>query len=388
MPFHLASLTKPLTATAILMLEEAGQLTLDDPLTRFLPDYSPGEAVITIEHLLTHTSGVQNYTELPEWWAVHRQDLSVPELIGLFSSKPRVSAPGTRWAYNNSGYALLGAVIEKISGKPYGQFIEERIFGPLGMRHSYYAGTSSQVIPKLASGYSGLGPNYRHPEYLSYTQVYAAGGLIASVDDLATWYLALCSGQVIRKTNLQRAWSPYILSNGSSSRYGYGWMLSTYQGHRLVEHYGLLPGYANYLIGLPDDNIFVAVLSNCDGKIGQPERLTFELATLALEQPYHSPAPIVLSSEKLQAYTGQYLAQDGTVLMVQSEAGGLILQTADGQSWTLQPLSPVKFFFPQVPISEVNFVLNMDQQAIELNWLPRQKIPIQAMKSVPTPKII
>jgi D-alanyl-D-alanine carboxypeptidase len=383
MPFHLASLTKPLTATAILMLEEAGQLALDDPLTRFLPDYPLGKTIITLEHLLTHTSGVKNYTELPEWWAVHRQDFSVHELIGLFSSKPRVSAPGTRWAYNNSGYALLGAVIEKISEKPYGQFIEERIFAPLGMQHSYYAGTSSQVIPKLVSGYSGQGPTYSHPEYLSYTQVYAAGGLIASVDELATWYLALCNGQVIRKTSLQRAWSPYLLADGSSSHYGYGWMLSTYQGHRLVEHYGLLPGYANYLIGLPDDNLFVAVLSNQDGKIGQPERLAFELAALALEQPYHPPTPIDLSPEKLQAYAGQYQARDGAVLMVQSEADGLILQTADGQSWTLQPISPEKFFFPQLPMSEVNFVLDTNQQAVELNWLPRQKIPIQAIKSAP-----
>ncbi len=387
MPFHLASLTKPFTATAILMLEEAGQLALNDPITRFLPDYPLGETAITIEHLLTHTSGIQNYTELPEWWAVHRQDLSVPELIGLFMSKPPVSAPGTRWAYSNSGYALLGAVIEKISGKPYGKFIEERIFAPLGMRHSYYDGTSSRVIPKLVSGYSGQGPGYSHAEYLSYTQVYAAGGLIATVDDLADWYIALCNGQMIQKTSLQRAWNPYILAEGRSCLYGYGWMLSTYQGHRLVEHYGLIPGFANYLIGLPDDDIFVAVLSNYDGKIGQPERLSFELAALTLELPYRPPTPIELSPEKLQAYTGQYQAQDSAVLTVQFEASGLVLQTADGQSRAIQPISPSKFFFPQFPASEVHFVLDINQQVRELNWIPRQRIPIQALKSAPNPGI-
>ena len=117
MPFRLASLTKPFTSTAILMLVEAGQLALTDPLSRLLPDYPMGEATITLEHLLTHTSDVPDYTELPEWLAVHRQDVSVDQLIDIFKTRPKIFAPGTRWAYSNSAHVLLGAIIEKISGK-------------------------------------------------------------------------------------------------------------------------------------------------------------------------------------------------------------------------------------------------------------------------------
>jgi D-alanyl-D-alanine carboxypeptidase len=381
MPFRLASLTKPFTATAILILAETGQLALTDPLTRFLPDYPVSDPPITLEHLLTHTSGIRNYTELPEWWAVHRQDLSVPQLIDLFRLQPGIFMPGTRWAYCNSGYALLGAVIEKISGQGYGQFVEEHIFAPLEMRQSYYEATSTRVIPKLVSGYSKSPDGYTHPEYLSYTQVYAAGGLISNVDDLARWYVALRAGKLVSSAALQRIWTPYLLADGKSTNYGHGWMLSTYQGHQVVEHYGLLPGFANYLLALPDDDILAIVLSNDDSKINQNERLAFELATRALGEPYQAPAPVTMTREHLQRFAGQYKVQEGTVLTILHEAGCLFIQTADGQKLELRPLAPFEFFFPQIPVSRIRFAHDANQRITELEWTPRQKILTRAQKS-------
>jgi CubicO group peptidase (beta-lactamase class C family) len=380
MAFRLASLTKPFTASAILLLEERGQLALTDPITRFLPDFPMGETTITLEHLLTHTSGIQNYTQLAEWWAVHRQDLNPSELIDLFQSHPKVFTPGTHWIYNNSGYVLLGAVIEEISGQSYGEFIEQQIFAPLGMQRSCYGGDVSQVIPKLVSGYSKPATEYVHAEYLSYTQVYAAGGLISTVDDLAKWFAALCAGRLLRTETSERAWNPYHLQNGESVPYGYGWMLSSHDGHRMIEHNGLLPGFSTYLIGLPEDDIFAAVLSNNDYQSTRPERLAFELVTLASGQPYQTPNSMVLPPKQLPVYAGQYQSQYGEVLTVMQEGDDLFLVNTNAQKVALRPRSSHVFFTPDLPGAQVTFSFGSDQDVTALTWDPRQLPAIQAKK--------
>jgi D-alanyl-D-alanine carboxypeptidase len=151
MVFRLASITKQFTAVAILMLMEQGQLALQDSITRFMPDYPMHDHRITIEHLLTHTSGIRSYTDMPEWPPLWRKDFSVQELIDFFKEQPMQFAPGQRWAYNNSGYHLLGAIIEQLSGLSYEQFIQQHIFEPLGMRQSYYD-SPTRIISKRASG--------------------------------------------------------------------------------------------------------------------------------------------------------------------------------------------------------------------------------------------
>src|SRR5690349_4795039 len=152
MVFELGSVTKTFTATAIMMLAERGKLSIQDDLTRYLPDFPTHGKKITLEHLLSHTSGVPNFTSLPDWVGKQRLDVSVEELIGLFRGKPLDFEPGERYSYSNSGYALLGAVIEKVSGRTYEEFIEEEIFKPLGMTSSRF-GRASEVIPGRVNGY-------------------------------------------------------------------------------------------------------------------------------------------------------------------------------------------------------------------------------------------
>jgi hypothetical protein len=158
-------------------------------------------------------------------------------------------------------------------------------------------------------------------------------------------------------------------------------MLSTYQGHPVVEHYGLLPGFANYLLALPDDNILVVILSNDDSKANQTEQLAFELATCALGEPYQPPTPITLTHEQLQQFVGQYKVQDGAALTILHKADCLFIQTADGQNLELRPLAPFEFFFPQIPVSRIRFFHDIHQQITELEWTPRQKIPTRAQKA-------
>jgi len=379
MPFRLASLTKPFTSTAILMLVETGKLALTDPLNSLLPDYPMVEATITPEHLLTHTSGLPDYTELPEWLTIHRQDVSVDQLIDVFKTRPKIFAPGTRWAYCNSGYVLLGAIIEKISGKSYGEFLAEHIFAPLKMARTSYEATGSRVIPQMVSGYSKAHDAYIQAEYLSYSQIYAAGGMVSTLDDLARWFAALRAGKLLTAETLRKMWAPYILADGTSTRYGYGWWLSECQGRSVVEHYGLLPGYVNYLLALPDDDILVIVLSNDDGKLNQVEQLAVEMAALTLGNPYQPPAPVPPFTIELSDFEGNYTSSDGKLLTLVDESGQLILRNDLGQFFTLQPRSQVEFFLPENP--ESRLVFSRRQNIITwLEWLPRRGMPIQAQK--------
>ena len=380
MPFRLGSITKPITATAILMLVEAGELALTDPISLLLPDYPMGETPITPEHLLTHTSGIPNYTELSEWFAVHRQDFSVDQLIDVFRTHPKAFAPKTRWAYSNSGYILLGAIIEKISGKSYGEFLADRIFTPLKMSDTSYESTTSRVIPHMAGGYSPGPGAYLHAEYLSYTQVHAAGGLVSTLDDLARWFTALRDGNLLAEETLRKMWTPYLLSDGTSARYGYGWWLGEWQGHRVAEHYGSLPGYAAQLLSLPDDDILVIILSNDEGKLNLTEQLAVEMAAMTLGKPYQPPAAILLPTPELRQVAGTYTTGDGLQLTLADEAGQMVLQLSSGERFKLQPYSPREFFFPEIPASRL--VFSRRQNLVTgLTWLPRRGIPVHAQKT-------
>ena len=261
MVFRLGSVTKQFTAVAILMLSEQGKLALGDPLTKFLPDYPTHGHHITVEHLLTHTSGIKSHTDMPEMWSSARKDLSVQELIDFFKYQPMQFAPAKRWAYNNSGYILLGAIIEQITGCSYEQFIQQNIFEPLGMEHSYYD-NPVRLIPHRVAGYDKSQEGYVNADYLSMTQPYAAGSLASTVDDLALWDAALYTDNLLNQDTLQRAFVASCLSDGTSTGYGFGWEISEYAGHCLVEHGGGIHGFRTHTIRLPDARVFVAVLSN------------------------------------------------------------------------------------------------------------------------------
>src|SRR5215216_840717 len=220
------------------------------PITRFLPDYPTHDHTITVEHLLTHTSGIRSYTDMAEWPPLWRKDFSVQELIEFFKYQPMQFAPGKRMAYNNSGYHLLGAIIEQFSGLSYEQFIQQQIFDPLDMHQSYYD-RPTRIIPQRAAGYQKGPDGYTNAEYLSMTQPYAAGALASTIDDLAKWERALSRGTLLPASTLELAWTPYRLTDGTLTDYGYGWRLSAWQGHQTMEHSGGIHGFATYALRIP-----------------------------------------------------------------------------------------------------------------------------------------
>jgi CubicO group peptidase (beta-lactamase class C family) len=377
MVFRIGSVTKQFTAVAILMLAEQGKLALDDSISTFLPEYPTHDHLITVKHLLTHTSGIKSYTSMSEWPPLWRKDFTVQELIDFFKFQPMLSAPGKRWAYNNSGYVLLGAILEKISGQSYEAFLQQNIFEPLGMKQSYYD-DPSQIIPRRAAGYDKTPDGFANTAFLSMTQPYAAGALASTVDDLVLWDSALYTERLLKQETLKQAHSSYQLTNGSSTAYGFGWELSEYAGHRFIEHGGGIHGFRARAIRIPDERVFVAVLSNNGGV--SPEPLAFKIAALAMGRPYHEPTPVALEPEVLALYEGVYEINASGAIHITRERDQLFFQYEDNPRMELVPLSPTEFFFKEMSFDRLNLISNDDDAVISLKIRGRTGIAEVAKK--------
>jgi CubicO group peptidase (beta-lactamase class C family) len=354
MVFEIGSITKQFTSAAIMMLLEEGKLALDDPITKFLPDYPAYGENITVEHLLTHTSGIVSYTGIPGYMASEvRKDVSVEELIDVFKDLPVEFEPGERYAYNNSGYILLGAIIEKASGMPYAEFIQERIFGPLGMKDSYY-GSHSRIILRRASGYDGEAGTYNNASFVSMTQPYSAGALMTTVEDLLRWSRALFGGEVVSEESLERMTTPYTLNNGSSTGYGYGLAVGDVRGHPAIRHGGGIFGYVTDAIYLPEERVFVAAFSNNTGK--SVSMTASKLAALAIGDPFPEFEEIALDEEVLERHVGVYQIDEETQRIVTVEDGQLYTQRTGSQRLEAFPASETHFFYKH-SLSHFEFVV-------------------------------
>lgn len=348
MIFRLGSITKQFTAVSILMLAEQGKLGLQDEITKFLPDYPTQGKRITVEHLLTHTSGIQSYTDMPEWLPLWRKDLTVKELVDLFKDKPMQFEPGERWAYNNSGYILLGAIIEKVSGETYEHFVESHIFKPLGMTGSCY-GSTEHVIPRRVPGYQSGKGGFVNAPYLSMTQPYAAGSLLSTVDDLAVWSDAVFSGKLVKKEWLDKAFAPYKLKSGESSGYGYGWFFADFAGHRSVEHGGGINGFTSYEMTFPADKVFVAILTNSAVEGRDPEPRAVEIAWLALGLTEPERKAVTLTDRNLDEVVGVYANDMKQEYYFSREGMTLFAQRQGGSKNDLLAASSNEFFLKENP---------------------------------------
>lgn len=354
MVFRFGSITKQITAVAILKLMEEGKISLQDPLTRYIPDYpSPGEKV-TVEHLLTHTSGIPSYTDMPVFdEAFMRKDLTPLELIDVFKKEPFQFQPGEKWYYNNSAYVILGYIIEKITGKPYGEYIEQEIFKPLSMKNSLY-GSNTKIIPNKAQGY-GRGKNgYQHDAYLSMTLPYSAGSLMGTVEDLYLWNKGIHEGKLVKKETLEKAFAEYKLSNGRETHYGYGWGIGEMNNERVLEHSGGINGYLTNALYIPSKDLFIAVFSNCTCE--PPVETSEYMATMVLGS-YKRYKAIKLDSVSLQAYTGVFedLIEEGEIREITRVGTQLYSQRKGSTKFKVFPFEKDKFYFEGSP-TQLHFV--------------------------------
>jgi D-alanyl-D-alanine carboxypeptidase len=343
MVFRIGSITKQFTAVAVMLLVKDGKVALDDELTKYLPEYPTAGRRITIEHLLTHTSGIASYTGMREFGEAARRDRSPAQVVDFFKNEPADFTPGEKWAYNNSGYFLLGLVIEKASGQSYWDFLDARIFKPLAMAHTRW-GADAPVIAGRAAGYQRTPRGWENAEFISMTQPYAAGALVSNVDDLATWDRALTAGTLLDAASLARVMTAYGLPGDRSTKYGYGWTITTWDGVRYQEHGGGIPGFQSYALRAPDERLFVAVLSNAGGLQPPPAIVAPVVAGLALGKPIVDPPAVTISESDLERLIGVYRIDEKTSRTISREGAHLFMQRSAGPRRELVPMSSTEFF--------------------------------------------
>ena len=339
--FRIGSITKQFTAAAILKLAEEEKIDLTDPLSKFLPEYPNGEN-ITVTHLLNHTSGIKSYTSLEKWDpATHRMDFTPREMVDFFKDETADFAPGEGWSYNNSGYFLLGFIIEEVSGMPYGEYIETTFFEPLGMTSSYY-GRTDRIVPNRVPGYSPTADGMANAAYLSMTQPYAAGSLLSTVKDLSVWYHAVYSGKVISPESFALAITKTTFGDGEEKSYGFGYEVGTTEGSSYFGHGGGIHGFLTASRFYPEEKVFVAVFTNSDGN--DPGGAAEDIGRMAIGK-YTAPVKIAFGEGVLESYVGQYELMPGFSVSVRKQGAKLVAQATGQGAFPLTALDERNFEF-------------------------------------------
>ena len=266
--FQSGSVGKQFTAAAVMMLVEEGKVGLDDPLLRFFEQAPATWRDIKVRHLLTHTSGLTDYAEssgAKDALVDLRRDYTEQELVQKAFSLPIEFAPGSQWSYSNSGYLVLGALIRSITGKFYGDFLQEKIFGPLGMESTRII-SEADIVPNRAAGYRLEKGVLKNQEWVAPSvNTTADGSLYLTVLDLAKWDIALSREEILKRPSFAQMWTPARLENGSTYPYGLAWGLGEQRGHTLIEHGGSWQGFRAHIARYVDDQLSVIVLANLAG---------------------------------------------------------------------------------------------------------------------------
>lgn len=347
--FRLGSLTKQFTAAGILLLEEQGKLKVEDPVSKYVSDAPPAWEKITIFDLLTHTSGIPNFTNFPDYGPTESKDTTPQELVARFRDKPLEFPPATKFSYSNSGYILLGYILEKVSGQTYADFLQKNIFTPLGM---YDTGVDSNtaILPKRVQGYVPSANGMQHAGYVSMTVPFSAGALYSTTGDLLKWEQGLFRGKVINPASLAKMTTPF------KEGYGFGLFIHDENGHKRIDHGGGIEGFNTSLAYYPDDKLVVVVLANLNGNAA--DALGASLGKLALGEQVLLPferKEVQVPEEILQDYVGAYQLAPNFILTMTLENGQLMTQATGQPKFPLFAESDTKFFLKVVD-AEVEFI--------------------------------
>jgi len=309
--FQSGSVGKQFTATGIMMLVEEGKVGLDDKVSKYFPGAPESWNTFTVRNLLTHTSGLKDYTDKN---FDYRRDYTEEDLLKILQTLPFDFAPGDKWSYSNSGYMLLGILIHKVTGEFYGDFLQERIFKPLGMTTTRII-SEEDIIPNRAAGYRLVKGVIKNQEWVSPTlNTTADGSLYLSVLDLAKWDAALYIENLVKRSSLDEMWTPVTLNDGKTKPYGFGWRVAEMNGHRLIEHGGAWQGFTTAISRYVDDKLTVVALCNLDSGHARPDLIpaTPGPRTSSTESPvfmcrlshlHLPPSPSKIRSPRLQRYS-------------------------------------------------------------------------------------
>jgi CubicO group peptidase (beta-lactamase class C family) len=350
--FQIGSVTKQFTATIILQLQEQKKLSVQDKLSKYFPAFSWADS-ITIENLLTHTSGIYNYTNNGKFMSTEAtKPASQEKIFALFKDKPLDFKPGSNFSYSNSGYMLLGYIIEKVTGQSYEQVVRERIFKPLGMTHSGFD-FAHLADPNRATGYNVYTEKIKMPSLIVDSSAsFAAGAIYSTVNDLWEWHKGLMKNTVIKAATQEKAYTPY------KNNYGYGWFIDSIFGKRRISHDGGIFGFVSTFVRIPADDACIVLLANMGtGSLGDMSK---GILSILYNQPYVLPKDkkvITVDSTVLQQYVGEYELTPGFLMVVRLNKGVLTVQASGQGELEMFAETPTKFFLKVVD-AQIEFVKN------------------------------
>jgi CubicO group peptidase (beta-lactamase class C family) len=370
--FRIGSITKQFTAAAILRLQEKGKLNVTNTLAQYIPDFPRGGEV-TLRHLLTHTSGIHSYTSKPDFMENARLGTTPEALIDSIKKDPFDFSPGEKWDYCNSGYFLLGWIVEKVSGQPYAEYLKKEFFEPLGMNDTGIH-TATAILKHEATGYSYENGKFQKAMNWDMSKAGGAGAIYSTVGDLFRWNEAVFNGKVLSEASLEAAFTPVItkqdtdLSGKKETGYGYGWGVGNLRGLKAIGHGGGLHGFLSDLARYPGQKFTVVVLANAlvapSGLV--PSAIAAQLAPLYLWREMKAreiPSTVAVAPESLAAFVGRY-DYGGPVLTVTREDNRLFAQLTGQGKLEIFPKSADTFFWKVVE-AEVKFVKNDKGEVIK-----------------------
>ncbi|HVG28478.1 MAG TPA: serine hydrolase [Pyrinomonadaceae bacterium] len=357
--FRLGSITKQFTAASILLLQERGKLSVQDSVCKHVAPCPDAWQPVTIHHLLSHTAGMPDFTGFPDYPKTMREPAPVESLIARFRALPLDFKPGENWRYSNSGYVLLGHVVEKLSGKSYESFLRENIFEPLKMTSTGYD-HAEQIVKRRARGYASGPDGLVNASYLDMSIPFSAGGLYSTVGDLYLWDQALNGEKVLKKSSLD------AMFTAVRNDYGYGYRVNKLFDRRHATHGGGIEGFRTSIERFPDDRVTVIVLSNYEGV--QVGRISRDLAAVAFGEKYELPVERVVAKvdpKIYDAYVGEYELGPGFVFTVTREGDRLMIQATGQPKTELFPTSETNFF-PRVVRADFTFVKDAEGRVTQL----------------------
>ena len=346
--FRLGSITKQFTAAGILLLEERGKLKVDDPISKYMPNAPAAWKSITFFHLLTHTSGIPSFTSFPDYSTLQSQPVTPEQLVARFRDKPLDFQPGEKWSYSNSGYALLGYLLEKISGEKYCDFLQQNIFTPLAM-HDTGCDRNSMILPRRASGYSPGPHGLENAGYIDMTVPFSAGELYSTTGDMLRWQQGLFGGELLTPASLKKMTTPY------KENYGFGLEIQTIHGHERISHNGGINGFNTAAAWYPQEKLSIIVLSNVNGNA--PDEISDRLASVMHNEPVVLPSErkeVAVPVSTLAHYVGVYKLSPKFSLTVALQGDHLVSQGSGQPTVPIFASSPTRFF-ARVVDAEIEF---------------------------------
>ncbi|MEN5308637.1 serine hydrolase [Chryseobacterium cucumeris] len=357
--YQIASLTKSFTALVIVKLSEEGKLSFKDPVSKFIPDYPRGNE-ITIEHLLTHTSGIYEVLRNKEYFNLLHTGKSIPKdkELSFFKNEPLDFKPGTQFSYTNSGYIILGLIIEKITELSYEDAVRKFILNPLKMAHTGFNYLA------LKSPYKTVPYSYISNTKQEKTQVWnstltgPAGQIYSTVEDLYNYYIGLRDYKIVSKEAFKKATTPFL------SGYGYGWFIDDLYGKKLINHGGNIEGSTSYFAMLPEDDLCIILLNNITSK--KLEKAGNTILAALLHQPYTLPQPnkeVTLSADILKKYVGDYQLSDDSIIHILYENGQLFMQNNKDPKVRISAEKEDAFFL-QDDDTEISFIFKEGEKGV------------------------